>query len=312
MPTDKQVYITDPDVEKFLEYFGSLVSGENKFQHSYKVDAPKWKGWIKRQEPLPSFYRKIESSEATIRPAYKWCIDDIRGAFDGYFWPVKSGCDADVFKCNKIVLDDLSKEIKEHLENDDEYKLFAACVKILEWGDVYKGSVSWLLNALEEKALIYRIKMAAKYLDGVSLEDMQQFGSRGDLRMDSGLTKIYSLASSSSVIYDGRVGAALCLLIRKSLEMGEVRKVPDLLQFKWGGSQAKKKNGKDKRDPSTVGYKFKKLTNNSYEHALLNLRTNWLLEAALPEDNLWGFERKIDKLRALEAALFMIGSSVNG
>jgi len=309
MPTDKEVFLSDQDVGKFLDYFKRLVHGEWSFQHCYKVDDPKWKGWIKRQEQLPSFYRKIESSESANKPVYKWCIDNIRGAFDGYFWPVKGGCDTDVFKCNKIVLDGLSKEIKGNLKNNDEYKLFAACVKILEWGGVYKGSVSWLLNALEEKALVHRINMAVKYLDGMALADMEQFGSRGELRMDSGLTKIYSLASESSVIYDGRVGAALCLLVRKHFEG---RKVPGSLQFKWGGSQAKKKNGKDKRDPSTDGYKFKKLPNNSYERAVLNLRANWLLEAALPEGELWGYKEKIDKLRALEAALFMIGSSVNG
>jgi len=312
MRTDKQGFISNQDVGGFLEYLKSLVSGDKKLQHSYKVDAPEWKGWIKKQDPMPSCYRKIEPSESAIKLGYQWSIDKIKGAFDGYFWPVKGGCETDMFKCNKLVLDGLSQEIKKHLETEDEYRLFATCVKILDWGGVYKGSVSWLLDALEKEALVDKIKMAVKYLDGDALAGMEQFGSHGDLRMDSGLTKVYSLASNSSIIYDGRVGAALCLLIRKYLEMGEVRKVPDSLKFKWGGSQAKKKNGKDKRDPSTVGYKFNKLTNDSYERAVLNLRANWLLGAVLTDDNLWGCETKIDKLRALEAALFMIGSSVNG
>jgi|GEM_PF-3550009 len=290
---NKSEYLKDN--EKFVKYLNKCVTGKQWIDHEYTVVWKPWQKWLRGHS---SFARDND---------YCWRANTLKDAFANYYWPPGS------YKENVKELARLSTGLKN--ESDDK-SLFYQCVAVLNWGKVVNGgSINWLLEMVKSGSLQSNLKKGIGLLCGKSEEAVKKaFGKdSGELLMNSGLTKIYSLMSDSSIIYDSRVGAALCLLIRRYLEEYDIKKVPEGLSFQWGEERSKKSGERSKRDPSLEGrYKFRNLSNNSHEHAVLNLRANWLFEAALPEGDLWGFKEKMEKLRALEAGLFMIGYDVTG
>lgn len=131
--------------------------------------------------------------------------------------------------------------------------------------------------------------------------------------MNSGFTKIYSLIIDDFIIYDGRVGATLGLLVRKYCECNNLSSIPKELLFAYGNARVgKNENGlKNRRNPSEKQYRFPMLSNSSKKHIENNLRANWLLKEIISKcDSKF---KKLDEniqLRALEASLFMIGYDV--
>lgn len=133
--------------------------------------------------------------------------------------------------------------------------------------------------------------------------------------MNSGFTKIYSLIVHDFVIYDSRVGAALGLLVRNFCEETGRVKTPEELRFAWGakrrGASVNTKITDNPRNPSYKGYKFPILTNNTKLHINNNIRANWLLKEVLQRTtSKFNMLDENLRLRALEAALFMIGYDV--
>lgn len=125
--------------------------------------------------------------------------------------------------------------------------------------------------------------------------------------MNSGFAKIYSLLLNDFIIYDGRVGAALGLLVRNYCEEKGIARIPNELLFRW-------KRGRgtgNRRNPSSKRYVFPEL-NSSKTHIENNIRANWLLKL-ISENTNSRFRRIEDnnRMRAIESALFMIGYDVS-
>ena len=125
--------------------------------------------------------------------------------------------------------------------------------------------------------------------------------------MNAGFTKIYSLLLDRFPIYDSRVAASLAYLVRLYSEEAGLARVPSALAFGIPASR-----GSGNRDPSTPQLRFPRLwPAQPRKYADSNLRAAWLLGQVsrlgpfgdLPED---------EALRALEAALFMVGFAVPG
>lgn len=115
------------------------------------------------------------------------------------------------------------------------------------------------------------------------------------------------------VIYDGRVGAALGLIVRQFCQESGFRKVPDFLRFAYGNARqgTYTKGEMNRRNPGTAEYKFPQLTNNYQLHTENNLKANWLLKELVEStSSRFSLLPKEIKLRALESALFMIGYDV--
>jgi hypothetical protein len=131
--------------------------------------------------------------------------------------------------------------------------------------------------------------------------------------MNSGFTKIYSLYIDDFIIYDGRVGAALGLLVRMFCEDSKFKAVPVELAFAWGkGKESIYQNScENRRNPSKESYRFPELLNNSKRHIENNIRANWLLREIIDKtkSKFSNLDNSI-QMRALEAALFMIGYDV--
>jgi len=81
----------------------------------------------------------------------------------------------------------------------NEHKVFVAAFKVLDWGQVYKGSAGWLIQEYENGCLSKKLKRGAEILDGDE-DDVTEFEGNRTLRMDFGLTKVYSLCSKHSII----------------------------------------------------------------------------------------------------------------
>ena len=124
--------------------------------------------------------------------------------------------------------------------------------------------------------------------------------------MNSGWTKVYALMLDGLPIYDGRVGAAMGYLVQKHCTDARLNSVPDLLHFRWGQA----KGGDHNRDPSSRLLCFRKLTAASPRNwAECNVRAAWVLGEVCREGR-FGDLLPDRRLRALEAALFMIGYEI--
>lgn len=131
------------------------------------------------------------------------------------------------------------------------------------------------------------------------------------LIINSGFTKIYALTVNDFIIYDGRVGAALGLLVRKFCEENNIGKIPKELLFGYKRGREANYSPINRRNPSEGKYVFPELSNNPKKHIDDNIRANWLLKSIL--ENKSSRFNKLDpeiQLLALQSALFMVGYDV--
>lgn len=279
---DKKEYLENTTVSGFVEYLKNVTSGKAKIECRY----------------IPSKDKKT--------PFY---ANSIQEALNNYKWAGKN------YTENKKVLDNLSKNLKIDLDSNNEYAVLVTCLKILEWGEVYRGAVGWLANIASNGLLIERLKKSIDLMEGSHLEQMNLFSQNGILRCDSGTTKIFSLGSNKSIIYDGRVACALGMLIIDYLTQSGFKTIPDELNILMDSPY------NSNRNPSINEFKFvSKSAQKSKQknHAISNILSNWIIEKVVSDQV---FQWKCNginvgsslsnKMRALEAALFMIGYTSN-
>ena len=285
----KNEYLNKTHVKGFVEYICKLEVGTVcNLHHKYSIDDKKWTKALKNDGRPPNLI-----------------INSLTDAFSEYFWPTQPNEDEeDVdannsnFESNAIVLNGLSGLLRAALKENDSQAVFLQCIKILDWGQVYRGSIRWLVERYENNTLLDDIGRATKILEGNTTSALIDFENES-IRIDSGLTKVFALASENSIIYDDRVGAALGLLVKKYLEsLNSYIGVPEELDFMPGR--------KKERNSSTKTLKFTGRGNKpSFIHARSNLLANWVVGAVA--NNLG---RPWD-IRRVEAGLFMIGYRVS-
>jgi hypothetical protein len=136
--------------------------------------------------------------------------------------------------------------------------------------------------------------------------------TRDNLRFNAGMSKVYSLICQKFVIYDSRVAAALGWAVTRFCEAHAITQIPAELAFPWAPArQSATHPSANRRNPSTNTLQFPQIRRSS-DHAQWNLKASWLLEAVLEhpnaENSLFMASKPLGHgLRALEAALFMIG-----
>lgn len=184
-----------------------------------------------------------------------------------------------------------------------ELELLFVATKALSWGRVYEGAFGFLIDQAETGVLSANLQRAAALMDG-SVEDVDAFDDN-PYRSDCGMTKVYATMAERSVVYDSRLGAALALLCRKHLEIQGRAVVPELLAFVAGDRHDPCRN------PSGRGYVFPD-TLSGREHARWNLRANWLVSRLAGDGTVTAAlgGRPRERIRRIEAALFMIGDDV--
>jgi hypothetical protein len=196
---------------------------------------------------------------------------------------------------------------------------------ILRWGGVEHRSGEQLRN-MPADSLPAFLSGARDYFNNT--EDTEVLPEIGDvLVIDSGTTKVYSLLAEDFVMYDARVGAALGLLVRCWVESSpnlEPDDIPDPLRFAWDDNwHQDRRTEPEMRHNPNWRYEntdiFPRFGDDGVDRRVHNMFANWLLAHIIDIDKdlsaaeKSGFARlPVDRrLRALEAALFMIGYSVN-
>lgn len=187
--------------------------------------------------------------------------------------------------------------------------LRARLIPIVRWG---MGNA----QAYDKWARDQGEQLTALFADGVAAlnsasPDLAAFERA---KMNSGFTKPFSQAADYSIMLDGRVGAALCLLVRQFLTCHPelaVNGVPDVLAFRWGEQRPRPGLLPVPRNPSGDGLEFSRLANaGSRRWAELNIRANWIIRAARDQAGArWC--RGHHGLRHIEAALFMLGYRID-
>jgi hypothetical protein len=310
---DREEYLNAEHVKGFSEYLENLINGVSPLKHSYTIKHPAWIRYLGEK----------------LNDDHKFVIENFKQALDNYFWVVTEDEEADSnreeseevthscvetiitiesnndYGANARVIEVITKSLQNALDSESEDQVFVAAARVLEWGQVYRGSLKWLLKKRDENSLVSAIKDAVEILESDNDSGVKARFDHSDLRMDSGTTKIFSFASkrNKSIIYDDRVGAALGLLVVKYLEAqadnSRPETVPKELMFM--------RSGKRERNPSKSKYRFPvRGKNPSRTHAQSNLYANWLIDSLVPRLTKGGWSS-----RKLEAALFMIGYRVN-
>lgn len=274
----EQEYVTQAIVNNFIVWIEpKLFTG---FNHSYTIRRATWE--------CNSLFNAFQN--------YSWgVIPDLRERFNLH---------DNSFTSNRTVLDGLSNQLRMSFTNEDIDGVFEASKEILRWGGVLgsptRGNLRYLIERRENLIRDFALAKTQMVTNG-NLENNFE-----NIKMNAGYTKIYSLLFDDFVIYDGRVGAALGLLVRKFLEDRNINNVPEELNFYWGAAK-----GNHHRDPSNDHYSFRQLTNNSVVHIKCNMKANWLIKAII---NRYGFGVGTEPyaMRAFESALFMIGYELAG
>jgi len=184
------------------------------------------------------------------------------------------------------------------------HALHHQCLTILEWGGLPGVSSKWLREMCDRQKLRAKINSAVTALTSGS--QLEQFDGV-ELPMNSGMTKIYALAAPDHlIIYDGRVGAALGLLARRSIFGGQ-GEVPQSLRFPWGSGQGKyTQRAVSRRNPSLNGLTFPYFDDKDQSHAVWCHQASRLLREVRSQLS------SGVTLRQIEMGLFMVGYAVNG
>ncbi|MDR6564455.1 MULTISPECIES: hypothetical protein [unclassified Arcicella] len=284
---NKIEFLSKEPVQAFIKWIAPKLDGDDSFIHSYMMKRPKGSVW-----ECNSIYSAFEN--------YKWgftCYHPIRQIrFTGK-----------TFEDCKVLLEELGDGLRKSVDNNDSELCQKYCIAILDWGGVMHGNKQ-KVEALGADISSYLKNCTDKLNPNI-------FDTKGsyyeDIIMTAGFTKIYSLLVNDFVIYDGRVGAALGLLVRMFCEEKGLSIIPSELLFAFGNAKGDVYGIDNKRNPSNNLYTFPLLTQNK-KHTENNIRANWLLKEIL--DKTESKFSKIDsreQLRAFESALFMIGYDVS-
>jgi len=267
----------------------------------------------------PFIHQYIENKKTSKR----WSCGSIEDALSAYVWNGKD------FDQNNAELSKYSSELKYSIDNRMEFETLRTCIRILEWGGVRNGAYGVVSLYLRDN-LSSSISDAVKELTSEA-PDLNHFMKKNDgddcdldrsnenssadselpifhskFRMNASFTKIYSLYSDRPfIIYDSRVAAALGLIARGYLA-NRAGNINELLRF----SYLEGRSGNRVRNASLGDVNFNKVSSER-DHALWNIRANWIIEDALNDIPCFGGrETPLEKVRAVEAALFMIGKDI--
>ncbi|MDA1196063.1 MAG: hypothetical protein O2894_12905 [Planctomycetota bacterium] len=260
-------------------------------------------GWLEPRLCTPG---SLPHSYTRPRAA-PWNCSCLFEAYERYEWGFKTTppggrlMTGTTFAKNRDALQELRGSLQRAVDSADAELFLDAAEAVLRWGGALPHNGA-RLRALGAEALPLFVR-ACRQLDPASADTARLDAVQ---LMNAGFTKIYSLMLPGFPIYDGRVGAALGYLVRLHCQEAGLAEVPSELRFAWGTPKQAPGGWQKNRNPSAGPLRFPMLRADARQHARCNLMAAWLLTeaagracfGALPPDQ---------RLRALEAALFMVG-----
>lgn len=283
----KKEYLESSSVKNFIAWISDKLDKPNSFVHAYQMK----------------------------KPAMSWQCTSIFSAYENYSWRFKTAdpesgrlIAGDSFADSLSILVKLSEGLKQSIFDYDHVNCRNHCYSILKWGGVFNKN-NLRIDSIGDGICEYLIEVKNTFADNMSSSEYYS----NKIIMNSGFTKIYSLCIDDFIIYDGRVGAALCLLVRRFCEDTQLDEVPSELAFAWGKGRETTYMSSlgNRRNPSNGKFKFQELMNNPKRHIENNVRANWLITEILSitDSKFNNLDEKI-QVRAFESALFMIGYQV--
>ncbi len=272
-------YLDQPIVKEFMRWVSQRINNIGSFEHNY---------WIRKTKQ-------------------DWYCKSIFNAYEKYSWrfhcimPNGIRLSGSSYLESKLVLDELSGILNDSIRKGNEKMLKDASISVLSWGGVKRYNVIQIEN--HENYLQHIVET----IDRLNPRTVSLGDNFNGIVLNSGFTKIYSLLINDFIIYDGRVGAALGYLVRLFLESRLDGNLPDALHFYYGVEYGAT-SAISRRDPSSLQYRFKRLTNSSHNHINNNVRANWVAKHL---SNRSRFSELDNPIRALESALFMIGYDIS-
>lgn len=294
----REDYLADPHVSDFLGFLTTLLQKNGSLRHA----------WYDR------------------RTNSRWHCESLLDAVDRYSYRIASQLrhligseDHYSLRANALVLNRLQADLRRAVATSDAPAAQKAANEILLWGGTnragHNGRALVYLERTSGALIGYLRRCQAAFGSGAALNLLPLANVAPGIRSNAGFTKIYALAFEDFLIYDSRVAAALGMLIvrwwaRKSHPPGPEQPIPTPLRLCHLPGM-----GDANRDPNTNAMRisgFPRCTS-QLQHLQSNVRANWLLSHALRGTY---FEAQIQTclanlqvrpLRALEAALFMIG-----
>jgi len=248
------------------------------------------------------------------RSGYVWHCDSLYDAYAQFNWPHPGNQrlgepTGTTFESSAATLQALSQDLQSALGlQGGDHLVVTAAVDVMTWGGVRAGNVRWL--HANQANLPQVLSSTRQALDAGSTDHPLLVAK--DLRFNAGMTKVYSLICDRFVIYDSRVAAALGWAVVKFCQAAGLSEVPQELRFPWAPAKSAAKDPAPKRrNAGRSGLIFPKLKPGA-NHAAWNLKASWLLSDVLEQNGAQNsrfnqIERFDTRLRALEAALFMIG-----
>ena len=278
---NEKEFINSKNISEFTSFFSQIILGERKIHCEYVPKKDKQN---------------------------KFMVSSFEEGLKQYSWAGQS------FSDTQKVITQLSSQLSFAIEENNELLMLQSTLAILEWGQVYRGCIDWLLAHSEKGRLIQSIVHSSSIIDGTVAISSSQFEAlfdrNGHYRCNSGTTKIFALCSKQSVIYDGRVACAIGMFVHDFLIENKIDHLPPELNFLMDASQ----RNPSKYTPSNYAFASKSDSLNSlYNQAVSNLKLNLLLQQITQrlDKPLFGFDNRKDQLRAIEASLFMVGYQVN-
>ncbi len=278
---NKQEYLNSKIVFDFVNWVSPKL--DTNYTHNYFIDHRN-SSWIKF-----NFGNNY------------WNCTSIYDAYLKYHWEGSS------FAATSILLNGYEASLRTALANNNNTNIDLACRNILRWGGqrVFTRNYEWI-QKLPNLSNYFNANIAA--LNPITFNDDKILvRANGVDRFNAGFTKIYSLCIDNFIIYDSRVGLALCNLISQFLIANGITNIPNELHFKIPpGSSAK-------RHPRLInGFAFGKTNGSISQYQICNLRSTWLFEKILQNNpnSLFNTLPNAQRIRALEAAFFMIGYSI--
>ena len=272
---NKETFLQDSLVQQFIGWALPKINTADGFVHTYQLPA---------------------RSGAQV-----WTCASIFDAYQKYSWKFKSIHPIDLSVIRGASYEECTaylqlcqNTLRTALAENNLIHLKYACHGILKWGGVVRRNLN-TINMMDNHFEYFKDVQRRLSVSDVSLSD-----NFDGIFMNSGFTKIYAMLLEDFMIYDSRVGAALGWLVRLFLEEKQIQEVPDSLRFAYGVARSKGLN----RNPSSDTHKFPVLRNDPVFHLKNNLKANWLCGELVKQSR---FNEEPNGLRALEAALFMIG-----
>jgi hypothetical protein len=280
-------FVSDYHVNGFIQWIAPRMDAPGSLRHSYL---------LKKRREL-------------------WECDSIYSAFENYSWDfsffsliANEQANGNTFQDTQTITNMISQHLKDGLKDNDSTTCKNCCLDILKWGGVKRHN-DIKISDLGDSLSNYLADVNTKLRSDRSSDEYYS----EDIFINSGFTKIYSLFVDDFIMYDGRVGAALGLLVRMYCAENNLACIPDSLRFAWGrGKESQYANSEcNRRNPSSEKYVFPELLNNPQRHLECNIRANWLLkEITLRTTSKFNNLRTEDQTTALQSALFMIGYCV--